>query len=138
MSMSSAHWVMPTGAEVLEAGASHVRAVVQPVSRVRVRWGRVAGVMIVVALVAVVAGAMLGTARAGDVPASRATGDGAVVVSADAALGEHIVAPGDTLWQLAVSIDPGADPRETVDRIMRLNGLTQAEVEVGRVLLVPR
>ncbi len=129
---------MPTGAEMLEAGASHVRAVVQPVSRARVRWGRVATVVAVLALVAIAAGALLGTARAGDATAVRPRGDGAVVVSADAALGEHIVAPGDTLWQLAVTVAPGADPRETVDRIMRLNGLTEAEVEVGRVLLVPR
>jgi hypothetical protein len=34
----------------------------------------------------------------------------------------HRVAPGDTLWALAGSVDPQADPRDVVDRIVALNG----------------
>lgn len=136
MSVSSVQWVLPSGAAVFEAGASHVRSVARPVRRARIRWGRLAALLTVVVLAAVVLSSLLGGARAGDAP--RRTGDGAAVAVADPALGQHIVAPGDTLWQLAVAAVPGADPRETVDRIMRLNGLTAAEVEVGRVLLIPR
>lgn len=33
----------------------------------------------------------------------------------------HRVAPGDTLWALASSVDPQADPRDVVDRIVALN-----------------
>jgi hypothetical protein len=33
----------------------------------------------------------------------------------------HRVAPGDTLWALAGSVDPDADPRDVVDRIVALN-----------------
>jgi hypothetical protein len=34
-----------------------------------------------------------------------------------------VVQPGDTLWGIASAVDPGADPRLTVRRIMDLNGL---------------
>lgn len=33
----------------------------------------------------------------------------------------HTVQPGDTLWALASAIDPQADPRDTVQRILELN-----------------
>jgi hypothetical protein len=33
----------------------------------------------------------------------------------------HTVQPGDTLWALASAIDPQADPRDTVQRIVELN-----------------
>ncbi|MFN7149600.1 MAG: LysM peptidoglycan-binding domain-containing protein [Microthrixaceae bacterium] len=34
----------------------------------------------------------------------------------------HRVAPGDTLWALASSVDPQTDPRDVVDQIVALNG----------------
>jgi hypothetical protein len=33
----------------------------------------------------------------------------------------HVVASGDTLWGLAESIDPQADPRDVVDQIVQMN-----------------
>lgn len=33
----------------------------------------------------------------------------------------HRVAPGDTLWALATSVDPHSDPRDVVDEIVALN-----------------
>ena len=33
----------------------------------------------------------------------------------------HRVTPGDTLWALASSVDPQADPRDVVDQIVALN-----------------
>ncbi|MEV5572966.1 LysM peptidoglycan-binding domain-containing protein [Spirillospora sp. NPDC052269] len=34
-----------------------------------------------------------------------------------------VVRPGDTLWGIAGRVEPGADPRRTVTRILELNGL---------------
>lgn len=101
----------------------------------RVRWSRVFSLLLVAALVVGAGVAFLGRAQA-DAPVDR--GDGAVVVGSQASLSEHVVAPGDTLWALAQQVAPGADPRETVDRIMRLNGLQGVDVQVGTVLLLPR
>lgn len=33
----------------------------------------------------------------------------------------HVVEPGDTLWGLATSVDPQADTRDVVDRLLELN-----------------
>jgi nucleoid-associated protein YgaU len=50
-----------------------------------------------------------------------------------------VVQPGDTLWQLARAGDARADPRETIDAIVELNGLSSgAGIHPGDVLLVPR
>ena len=34
----------------------------------------------------------------------------------------YVVQPGDTLWSIAHQLDPGGDPRATVDRLVELNG----------------
>jgi nucleoid-associated protein YgaU len=34
----------------------------------------------------------------------------------------YVVQPGDTLWTIAHKLDPSADPRELVDRLVELNG----------------
>jgi len=34
----------------------------------------------------------------------------------------YVVQPGDTLWSIAHELDPAGDPRETVDRLVELNG----------------
>ncbi len=47
------------------------------------------------------------------------------------------VQPGETLWQIARRVAPDADPRDTVARIMTLNGLGDARVLAGQDLLVP-
>lgn len=48
------------------------------------------------------------------------------------------VQPGDTLWALADRADlPGADKRELVWVLKRLNGLDSAVIHPGQVLLVP-
>ena len=50
---------------------------------------------------------------------------------------EVVVAPGDTLWSIAVRLVPEADPRHTIDRIMNLNGLTAPCIIPGQRLLAP-
>lgn len=97
-----------------------------------VRWGRLLVLVACVALV--VAAGAVAVARAGAQPVR--VGDGATVVRAPA-LTAHTVAPGETLWSLADTAAPQADPRETVDRIMRLNGLTGPQVQIGQVVLLP-
>jgi len=49
----------------------------------------------------------------------------------------HVVAPGETLWELALSVSPGRDPRDTVARIVELNQLRSANVPVGTRLALP-
>jgi Tfp pilus assembly protein FimV len=34
----------------------------------------------------------------------------------------YVVQPGDTLWSIAHKLEPTADPREVVDRLVDLNG----------------
>ena len=48
-----------------------------------------------------------------------------------------VVQPGESLWSIAQTIAPGADPRETVSRIRDLNGMTSAVVVKGQSLIVP-
>jgi hypothetical protein len=49
-----------------------------------------------------------------------------------------IVESGQSLWSLAGEYDPHADPRTVVDRILRLNSMTDTRVQAGAVLWVPR
>ena len=50
----------------------------------------------------------------------------------------QIVQAGETLWQIASEVDPSADPRETINRILELNSLTNsAQIHAGQALLVP-
>lgn len=47
------------------------------------------------------------------------------------------VQPGDSLWQVAESIAPFADPRDVISAIVSLNGLTSADVFAGEQLEIP-
>ncbi|WP_292834682.1 LysM peptidoglycan-binding domain-containing protein [Microbacterium sp.] len=47
------------------------------------------------------------------------------------------VAPGDTLWSIAESVAPGADPRDVVDAIVRLNALDSGLLEAGQMISIP-
>lgn len=48
-----------------------------------------------------------------------------------------VVQPGESLWSIAQSIDPGSDPRDLVLRIRELNELGAAHVFPGQSLIVP-
>jgi len=48
------------------------------------------------------------------------------------------VAPGQTLWQLAESLAPAADPRDVIAEIMDLNQLQTATVTPGQLLAIPQ
>jgi len=47
------------------------------------------------------------------------------------------VLPGDSLWSIAQEVAPGADPRDVVDAIVRLNLLDSAQLSVGETLAIP-
>lgn len=47
------------------------------------------------------------------------------------------VMPGDTLWSLATTIAPSADPRDVIDDIIRLNNLAGGEIQAGSELAIP-
>ena len=48
-----------------------------------------------------------------------------------------VVQPGETLWVIAERLDPDADPRETVARIVAMNDLPSSSVVAGQELVVP-
>lgn len=50
---------------------------------------------------------------------------------------EVTVMPGDTLWSIAEEVAPGADPRDVVDAIMRLNALPSGSLTAGQALALP-
>jgi hypothetical protein len=48
-----------------------------------------------------------------------------------------VVEPGDSLWSIAAAHYPGADTRERVDTIERLNGLDSPVIVAGETLQLP-
>lgn len=48
------------------------------------------------------------------------------------------VESGQSLWQLAESLAPGADPREVISDIAHLNQLESVEVQPGQRLAIPQ
>ncbi|NHT18334.1 LysM peptidoglycan-binding domain-containing protein [Cellulomonas sp. IC4_254] len=50
----------------------------------------------------------------------------------------HAVQSGETLWQIAASVaGPGEDVRDVVLDLQQLNGLSDASLQAGQVLLLP-
>ena len=47
------------------------------------------------------------------------------------------VMPGDTLWSLAMSVAPAADPRYAFDDTFRLNNLDGGTIQAGSELAIP-
>lgn len=51
---------------------------------------------------------------------------------------EHLVVPGDTLWEIASdNAGPGDDIRKAVFEIQQINGLPSSVIIPGQVLIVP-
>jgi hypothetical protein len=84
----------------------------------------------VVALLALVLCAFLMTVVIGRV--------GAEAELADRVAGHAVVAPGETLWDVAVGSAPdGIDARRQLADILALNGLDGADVDAWTVVLLP-
>jgi Tfp pilus assembly protein FimV len=49
----------------------------------------------------------------------------------------HVVRPGETLWSIAVRLEPGRDPRETVHAIAAANDVDPGALVPGQRLVVP-
>lgn len=47
------------------------------------------------------------------------------------------VQPGDTLWGIAVAMDPSSDPRALIAEIREMNALAHSGLVPGQVLVVP-
>jgi hypothetical protein len=51
---------------------------------------------------------------------------------------EYVVAPGDTLWQIAaVRTETGGDVRRLVSDIVELSGVENGMIIPGQILLLP-
>jgi streptogramin lyase len=72
----------------------------------------------------------VGAARSVGAVADWAVGD--VPPPPPTARQHYVVQPGDTLWEIARSVQPEGDIRPLVDRLIQLNG--GAEVRAGDVL----
>jgi LysM repeat protein len=57
---------------------------------------------------------------------------------ADRSLTQVVVRPGQSLWSVAQSADPSADPRQVMQQIIELNGLSGDVILAGQQLWVPR
>ena len=65
-------------------------------------------------------------------------GSGAEAELADPVAGHVVVAPGDTLWDIAVDTAPaGVDPRRQLESLRELNGLQGGQLEAWDVVLIP-
>jgi LysM domain len=49
-----------------------------------------------------------------------------------------VVQPGETLWTIATSAEPSADPRLVISQIMTTNSMTSTAVQAGELLWVPK
>jgi hypothetical protein len=85
-------------------------------------------VLVTVALVVAALGGLMG-GRA--LAADDTSGSSAVV--------EHVVASGETLWDIAAETTPdGESVKGTVSRLVRLNGLSSDQVMAGQTIVVPQ
>ena len=102
-----------------------------PVAPLRLtRRGRV-----VVALAAALLATLVSLLLAG---VAQATNDGPSPRAARENLVQVIVRPGQSLWSVAESADPGQDTRAVIQQIIDLNSLNGDTVFAGQQLWVPR
>ena len=97
----------------------------------------VAVAILAVAVLFVVGARMAAADTAAVVPEAGGPVQPGAVLAARGLAHPHVVVAGDTLWDLATALDPAADPRVTIDRIQRLNGLAGSDLVIGRTLWLP-
>jgi hypothetical protein len=96
------------------------------------------GRMAVTGVSALLAGALsVGLAAAAQAAHGRPASHGGAAVPGRYAA-KVLVQPGQSLWVLAQTYDPRADPRQAVAQIQQLNSMSGAQVSAGQVLWVPR
>ena len=94
------------------------------------RRGRVVVAVAAALLVTVISLLVAGVARA--------TNDGSSPHAARQHLVQVVVRPGQSLWSVAESADPGQDTRAVIQQIIDLNSLNGDTVFAGQQLWVPR
>ncbi|WP_081863784.1 LysM peptidoglycan-binding domain-containing protein [Mycetocola saprophilus] len=110
------------------AGVAASAAKARPSGKLRLtRRGRIV-ITTLVALPLVIALLVVGLSAGGAVASS---------TPSDASFHYVTVESGDTLWQLAVSLDPSADPRDVIAEIRDLNQLQGSGLEAGQRLAIP-
>lgn len=57
---------------------------------------------------------------------------------ADRNLAQVLVLPGQSLWSVAETAEPNADPQQVMQQIIDLNGLSGDVIQAGQQLWVPR
>lgn len=65
---------------------------------------------------------------------------GGANATADLATGDFeyvTVMAGQSLWELAVELEPSADPRDVIYDVLQLNQLSSSEVYAGQRLAIP-
>jgi hypothetical protein len=109
-------------------------------TRLRItRRGR--AVLATMAAVPLVVGAVLlggGLAAAAGVAVTGSSAAGSDMSSSNAASFEYVtIQSGQSLWQLAETVAPSADPREVIAAIVNLNQLPSESVQPGQRLALP-
>ena len=109
--------------------ATVIPASARPVTRLRLT-ARGRGVLLAVASVPLAIGIAFAALSGGSAVASG--------VDAPAASVETLtVLPGDTLWSIATTVAPNADPRDVIGEISRMNLLRGGELQIGQELAIP-
>jgi nucleoid-associated protein YgaU len=89
-------------------------------------------------VVAVTATLVAGGLCVAGATAAQATSGAASAHGAAGAAEQVVVRPGDTLWSIAKSADPGADTQTIVQQMLQVNRLAGAHIAPGQHLWVPR
>ncbi|MBT2486706.1 MULTISPECIES: LysM peptidoglycan-binding domain-containing protein [unclassified Microbacterium] len=111
-------------------------AVVHAPSATRIRLtARGRGVLLALAAVPLAVGIAFAAISGGSAIASG--GDASAVSGSSADFVTVTVMPGDTLWSIASSIAPAADPRDVIGEITRLNLLPTGQLQIGQELAIP-
>ena len=129
-SRPSAGYEIPSRAEAVahRPAAEHRPAASQPAPRLRLtRRGRavlaaLAALPVIVALVVMTLGG-----HGANATADLSTGQFEYVT----------VMAGQSLWELAIDLDPDADPRDVIYDVLQLNQLSSSQVHPGQRLAIP-
>lgn len=108
----------------------------RPAARSRMRLtARGRAVLLALSAIPLAVGIAFGAISGGSAVAS---GEDEAVASFGSADFETVtVLPGDTLWSIASTVAPTADPRDVIGEISRLNMLRGGELQIGQELAIP-
>jgi hypothetical protein len=117
------------GSQALGSQAPRVNAAPAPLRLTR--RGRI--VLVAAAALLVTLLSLLATGAAASATSHTAPSRGA-----DRNLAQVLVLPGQSLWSVAETAEPNADPQQVMQQIIDLNGLSGDVIQAGQQLWVPR